>query len=226
MNKNINSPVKLLLMALSFGFLLSACNASNTQEGESNVLSDNASTNSGLVVSSDFSDSIDTSDNLAWEYAVKDYDDYSLKNISFKGFIPVSYTNSLGNDMKAEAFISVGNGVGGVYVGITITDISDYESVFDYHSDSCTFTINMTDTSGKQNVLKGSANSNSPNILINKTEDVRKIIDALNQDGTLSFEIVDDDFPDSKYYFSVDTLNFAEEYRESGFSVKSNSLYG
>ena len=158
-----------------------------------------------------------------WEYS---YDlDTGLEHIDSNMDNIVTYTNSLGDGLKPKAMLGFSRGPlnDEIHALILICEDHKIDSVFDYHSDKYTFTINITEPDGNLTVLSGQANSNESMILINKADDVRKIIDALHKNGTLSFKLVDDVYPTSTYSFSIDSANFPEEYRKSGFSVRSDN---
>ena len=206
-------PLLSILLIIVSCFCTTACNNNNSQTV-------NSSENTDTVPSTS------NTETTVWEYSANYDEDYTIKKISYNGDSTVLYSNSSGNDKSAEVYFSIQSGFRDhIFVGLMITEPLSIESIFDYHSDSYTFTINMTDDQGKLSVLKGKANSNSPNILISETGDVRKLIDALHQNGTLTFVLVDDVYPSSKYSFSLETANFANEYRKSGFSVKSDPLF-
>lgn len=210
MTSKFKTLLSVLIIIVSYCFA-TACSNDNSQTSQA--------TDSSAIVSitSDINTQI-------WEYTSTYNEDIntSLKTIHYNGDNTVSYSNSSGKDKTAELYFSIQSSFykEKIFVGITICEPLSIDSIFDYHSDSYTFTIKMTDAQGNLNILNGKADSNSPNILISETEDVRKIVDSLHQNGKLSFVLVDDVYPTSTYSFFIDTANFSEEYRKSHFSVK------
>lgn len=163
----------------------------------------------------------ETAANL-WEYSITDKDTYSTKFVAYQKDPDVNYSNSSGDNLIGSASFSVisTNVVGNsVSVSISILDKNGIDGILDSHSsDSFTFTVKMTDTNGKLEILKGTSFKDLSVVTISKANGSRKVIDALHQSGTLSFVLVDDTYPNSTYSFSIDTSNFAEEYSKSGIS--------
>ena len=208
---------KSVLSVLALSCVLCLCSCSN---GSTEI-----KTEAPAYTSIDISDT-SVADNEVWEYRVSS-GDYTSDTIGTKKEIPVISTNPALKDKELEVYIMVqGKIADSVYIAFSITEKNKIESVYDYHSDTCYFEVKMTDTNGILSELEGRVSSNSNIVLIKKTDHVRKVIDALHQNGKLSFEIIDTDHPASTYSFSVDTSNFDEVYRKSGFSVQSNLLYG
>ncbi len=203
----------LSVLALSCVLCLCSCSGSSENKTES-------SDNTPIYISS-----VSDTDTGVWEYRVSS-SDYSITTISNKD-VPVITTNSSlkGKDLVANILMQE-NTTDSVSICINVTEEHNIESVFDYHSDTCNFKVKMTDTNGILNELEGRVFSNSSMVIINKTDYVRKIIDALHQNGKISFELIDNEFPASTYSFSVDTSNFDEVYRKSGYRVQSNLLHG
>ena len=184
---------KSVLSVLALSFVLCLCSCSGSTETKTESLAYTAIDISSTPVA----------DNDFWELRDSS-SDYSIKNIGNINEIPTISTNPAIKDKELETYFLVqNNSINSVTISIYIAENNNInESVFDYHSDTCTFKVKMTDTNGILSELEGIALSNSPIVLIRKTDCVRKVIDALHQNGKLFFELIDTEYPASTYSFS------------------------